>query len=56
MTKVSVPEAEEFPIEFVATSEYVYWTPSVKPLTEIGDELPDAVIALPPPMGVAVTV
>ena len=49
-------EVVPVPTEFVATTENVYAVPLVRPVTEMGDDVPVAVTAVPPPTGVAVTV
>ena len=49
-------EVVPVPTELVATTENVYAVPLVNPFTEIGDDVPVAVTAVPPPTGVAITV
>ena len=49
-------EVVPVPTRLVATTVKVYAVPLVRPVTVIGDDVPDAVIAVPPPAGVAVTV
>jgi hypothetical protein len=49
-------EAVPVPTELVATTVKVYAVPLVSPVTVIGEDVPLAVIAVPPPAGVAVTV
>jgi hypothetical protein len=49
-------EVVPVPTELVATTENVYAVPLVRPVTEMGDDVPVAVTAVPPPTGVAVTV
>ena len=49
-------EASELPTALLAVTVYVYATPSVNPERVIGEEVPVAVTAAPPPLGVAVTV
>ena len=49
-------EAVPVPTELVATTVKVYAVPLVNPFTVIGEDVPVAVTAVPPPTGVAVTV
>ena len=49
-------EVVPVPTELVATMENVYAVPLVNPFTVIGEDVPVAVTAVPPPTGVAVTV
>ena len=49
-------EVVPVPTELVATTENVYAVPLVNPFTVIGEDVPVAVTAAPPPTGVAVTV
>ena len=49
-------EAALMPLAFFATTVNVYGVPFVRPVTVMGEELPDAITAVPPPTGVAVTV
>ena len=49
-------EVVPVPTALVATTENVYAVPLVNPFTVIGDDVPVAVTAVPPPTGVAITV
>jgi hypothetical protein len=49
-------DAVPVPTRLVATTVKVYAVPLVSPVTVIGEDVPLAVIAVPPPAGVAVTV
>ena len=49
-------EVVPVPIELVAVTVKVYAVPLVRPVTSIGEDVPVAVTAAPPPTGVAVTV
>jgi hypothetical protein len=49
-------DAVPVPTRLVATTVKVYAVPLVSPVTVIGEDVPLAVIAVPPPAGVAITV
>ena len=49
-------EVVPVPTELVATTEKMYAVPLVSPVTLIGDDVPVAVTAAPPPTGVAIRV
>ena len=56
LTEDDALDAVPVATEFVAVTVKVYAVPLVKPVTVIGEALPVAVTAVPPPTGVAVTV
>ena len=56
VTADEAPDDVPAPTALVAVTVYVYATPFVKPVTVIGEDVPVAVTAVPPPTGVAVTV
>jgi hypothetical protein len=56
VTAEEAPDAVPVPMALDAVTVKVYAVPLVSPVTVIGDDVPLAVIAVPPPAGVAVTV
>ena len=56
VTEDEALEVVPVPTELVATTVKMYAVPLANPVTLIGDDVPVAVTAAPPPTGVAVTV